>query len=207
MRRIVLVMAAMALALLLASGVAWAVTKVGGPGPDVLRGTNNRDTLEGRGGTDVLTGLGARDLMAGGTGEDTLEGGRGNDSMLGGPAPPCPRCPLEQERPGASDTVKGGGGDDDVDGAAGADALYGGGGDDLVTDGENRRGAPDTLDGGPGNDLFGPRNEPGGSDVVFCGSGRDWVFADRRDVISEDCERVRYRFPTDAEFGRWLDSR
>ena len=33
MRRVVLAMAAMALALLLASGVAWAVTKVGGPGP------------------------------------------------------------------------------------------------------------------------------------------------------------------------------
>jgi hypothetical protein len=46
---VALVLAAMALALLLASGVAWAVTKVGGPGPDTLMGTKGSDTLAGRG--------------------------------------------------------------------------------------------------------------------------------------------------------------
>jgi hypothetical protein len=49
MRRVALVLAAMALALLLASGVALAVTKVGGPGPDTLMGTKGSDTLAGRG--------------------------------------------------------------------------------------------------------------------------------------------------------------
>jgi hypothetical protein len=49
MRRAVLVVAAMALALLLASGVAWAVNKVGTDGPDILRGTNRADNLLGEG--------------------------------------------------------------------------------------------------------------------------------------------------------------
>ena len=207
MRRVILVLAAMAATVVVASGVAWAVTKVGGPGPDVLRGTNQHDTLEGGGGPDSLFGLGARDFMAGGTGEDNLEGGTGNDVVLGGPPPPGPNQPPEQERPGASDVVKGGPGDDDVDGAAGADALYGGDGEDLITDGENRGGAPDALYGEDGDDLLGPRNVPAGRDVVDCGPGRDWVFADRADVISDDCERVRYRFPTNAEFEEWFGSR
>ena len=43
MRRVALAVAAMALALLLASGVAWAVNKVGTNGPDTLRGTNRAD--------------------------------------------------------------------------------------------------------------------------------------------------------------------
>ena len=50
MRRVAIVVAAMALALLLASGVAWAVNKVGTNGPDTLRGTNGVDNLLGEGG-------------------------------------------------------------------------------------------------------------------------------------------------------------
>ncbi len=38
MRRLVLLLAAMALALLLASGMAWALNEVGTDGPDTLRG-------------------------------------------------------------------------------------------------------------------------------------------------------------------------
>jgi hypothetical protein len=51
MRRVVLVLAAMALAMLLASGVAWAVTKIGTNGPDTLRGTTKSDNLVGRAAT------------------------------------------------------------------------------------------------------------------------------------------------------------
>ena len=54
MRRVVLTLAAMALALLLASGVAWAVNKVGTDGPDTLRGTHGDDNLLGKGGSDEL---------------------------------------------------------------------------------------------------------------------------------------------------------
>jgi hypothetical protein len=44
MRRAVLVLAGMALALLLASGVALALNKVGTNGPDTLKGTNGTTT-------------------------------------------------------------------------------------------------------------------------------------------------------------------
>ncbi len=46
MRRVVLVVAGMALALVLASGVALALNKVGTDGPDTLRGTNQGDNLQ-----------------------------------------------------------------------------------------------------------------------------------------------------------------
>jgi len=47
MRRLVLLLTAMALTLVLASGVALAVNKVGTNGPDTLRGTNGADNLKG----------------------------------------------------------------------------------------------------------------------------------------------------------------
>src|SRR5918997_3338658 len=99
MRRVVLVLGAMALALLLASGVAWAVNKIGTDGPDTLRGTNRADNLSGKAGNDVLYGLGGRDNLRGGSGKDlvfggsqrrlsggdkNLVGGRGHDVVLGG---------------------------------------------------------------------------------------------------------------------------
>ena len=49
MRRTLLLLTTMVVALLLASGVALAVNKVGTNGPDTLRGTNGDDNLLGRG--------------------------------------------------------------------------------------------------------------------------------------------------------------
>ena len=69
-RRVVLVLAATALTLLLASGVAWALNKVGTDGPDTLRGTNGADNLSGEGGQDDLFGLGGSDNLVGGPGKD-----------------------------------------------------------------------------------------------------------------------------------------
>ena len=197
-----MLLAATIATLVVTSGVALAVTKIGGPGSDVLRGTNAPDTLDGKGGSDTLVGFAARDCLGGGDGPDAVEGGPGNDIAIGGPAPLGANCnpPLEQERPGASDSVSGGPGDDIVDGAAGADSLFGGDGDDIVADGENRGGAKDALSGGAGDDIMFPRNVPAGTDVVTCGSGRDTVFADRADVISGDCERVFFRNPRPSDF-------
>jgi len=56
-RRLVLLLAVMALAMLMASGVALAVNEVGTDGPDTLRGTNGDDNLVGRGGNDRLLSL------------------------------------------------------------------------------------------------------------------------------------------------------
>ena len=47
MRRAILLVATVALTLLVASGVALAVNKVGTNGPDTLRGTNGADNLKG----------------------------------------------------------------------------------------------------------------------------------------------------------------
>jgi hypothetical protein len=54
MRRIILLVASLALTLLVASGVALAVNKVGTNGPDHLNGTNGDDNLVGLGGDDEL---------------------------------------------------------------------------------------------------------------------------------------------------------
>jgi Ca2+-binding RTX toxin-like protein len=75
MRRILVLLAAMALTLAVASGVALAVNEIGTNGPDTLRGTNG-DDLSGSGANDVLWGGGGRDNLLGGTG--------GNDIVLSG---------------------------------------------------------------------------------------------------------------------------
>src|ERR687896_1660683 len=76
MRRTILLVATMALTLLVASGMALAVTKIGGPGPDTLRGTNGADNLLGNGGNDVLYALGGRDTLLGGGGKGLVLGGK-----------------------------------------------------------------------------------------------------------------------------------
>ena len=81
MRRVTLMLTAMALALLLASGVALAVTKIGTNGPDTLRGTNGNDRLEGRGGDDKLKGGKGDDKIFPGTGDDKVRAGPGDDRI------------------------------------------------------------------------------------------------------------------------------
>jgi hypothetical protein len=73
MRRVVCVLAAMALALLLASGVALALTKIGTNGPDTLKGTNGNDNLLGKGANDRLFTLNGRDTLLGGPGKDWVD--------------------------------------------------------------------------------------------------------------------------------------
>ena len=75
MRRTIVLVATMALTLLVASGVALAVTKIGTNGPDTLRGTNGADNLIGKGGNDKLYALRGRDNLLGGPGKDLVFGG------------------------------------------------------------------------------------------------------------------------------------
>jgi Ca2+-binding RTX toxin-like protein len=60
-----------------------AATKVGGPGHDVLRGTNQRDVIKGRKGNDTIIGKRRGDVLCGGMGNDNLYGGRGADYLEG----------------------------------------------------------------------------------------------------------------------------
>jgi len=90
MRRTILLVAAMALTLLVASGVALAVNKIGTDGPDTLRGTNKADNLIGLGGNDRIFGLAGKDNMLGGPGKDLVVGGTlarsfgGDKNVVGG---------------------------------------------------------------------------------------------------------------------------
>jgi hypothetical protein len=175
MRRIALVVAAIALALLLASGVAWAVNEIGTDGPDTLRGTNRDDNLVGLRGNDRIFSLAGQDNLLGGSGSDFMLGGTrrlasgGDKNMVGGPG---------------NDAVVGGLGSDNVVGQEGNDFLVGGPG--L----EPREAWNDKLSGGAGNDVFDALNKPAAKDVVSCGDGLDRVFADSKDVLASDCEKV-----------------
>lgn len=55
----------------------------GGPGDDLLIGSNRWDRLQGGPGDDVLLGLEGRDWMRGGSGNDILMGGLGIDDLNG----------------------------------------------------------------------------------------------------------------------------
>jgi Ca2+-binding RTX toxin-like protein len=165
----------MLVALLLASGVALAVTKVGTNGPDTLRGTNGDDNLLGRGGNDKLFSLNGRDNLLGGPGKDYVvsgnerRSGSGDKNLLGGP------------------------GNDIVLGAWGSDKVVGGEGNDLLADGRPRGVALDIVSGEAGTDVIfvaSLRLKASAEDIVTCSSGFDRVLADTKDVVAPDCEEV-----------------
>jgi Ca2+-binding RTX toxin-like protein len=165
MRRTVVLLATMVLTLLVASGVAWAVNKVGTNGHDFLRGTNGSDNLVGRGGIDWIEGRG---------GNDVISGGPGNDHEL---------------RAGTMSAPIG-----SLNGGSGADVILGGPGHDLLSDGPwPGDSAVDVLEGGDGNDYLAAANRPAARDIVSCGAGKDTADVDRKDIVSDDCERERIR--------------
>jgi RTX calcium-binding nonapeptide repeat (4 copies) len=174
MRRTILLLAAMVLTVLVASGVALAVTKIGTDGPDTLRGTNGDDNLIGKGGDDVLHSLNGRDTLLGGSGKDCLlcravpefRFFAGDKNLLGGPG---------------NDLIWAGKGSDDVVGAEGNDWLI---------DAGFREFSRDTFSGGPGNDAIDVIHYRSARDRVVCGGGFDWVAADSKDVVAPDCEKI-----------------
>src|SRR5215204_4653901 len=173
MRRTMLLVATMALTLLVASGVALAVNKIGTNGPDTLRGTNGADNLLGKGGNDKLYAL---------RGRDNLLGGPGKDIVIGGTA----RRPL-----GGDKNLQGGPGNDVVFGGRGSDNVLGDTGNDFLIDGPTREFSVDKVSGGDGNDVVLVDNAPAAKDIATCGGGFDRVMVDRKDVVAPDCERVR----------------
>jgi Ca2+-binding RTX toxin-like protein len=174
MRRTILLLATMALTLLVASGVALAVTRIGTNGPDTLRGTNRADNLLGNGGNDILLGLAGNDQLLGGPGKDIVNGGN-----------------LARPFKGDKNLV-GGEGNDAVQGGLTSDNLLAQEGNDYMVGGEffDQPPAKDTLSGGDGTDVVVVINDPAGKDVVVCGRGLDRVWADRDDQIAPDCEKV-----------------
>jgi Ca2+-binding RTX toxin-like protein len=182
MRRVVLVLAAMSLALLLASGVALAVNKVGTNGPDTLRGTNEADNLLGRGANDILLAL---------AGDDNLLGERGKDIVFGG---------NERRLSRGNKTMVGGSGNDWVIGGRGSDNVLGEEGNDFVADGPDREFATDIVSAGEDNDVVAAVNRPAFKDIVTCGGGFDRALVDRKDVLAADCEKVVFGLGSEDEF-------
>jgi Ca2+-binding RTX toxin-like protein len=182
MRRVALVLAAMTLALLLASGVALAVNKVGTNGPDTLRGTNKADNLLGRGANDILIAL---------AGDDNLQGERGKDIVFGG---------NERRLSGGDKNLVGGSGNDSVIGGLGSDNVLGEEGNDAVVDGPDREFATDNVYAGDGNDVVAAVNRPAFEDIVSCGNGFDRAIVDRKDVLAADCEKVFFGLGSENEF-------
>jgi Ca2+-binding RTX toxin-like protein len=133
-RRITLLMVAMALAFTLAAGVALAqtvgdqggqgVTKtcnthcVGTQYPDTLKGTNNNNFIKGYG-TQESPNWG--DLIQGHGGNDSLHGDKGGDRVEGG---------------NGADTVNGDAGNDALIGGTGNDHINAGSGSDSITAGD-----------------------------------------------------------------------
>ena len=115
MRRIVLVLATMALAILVAGGVALAANIKGDGSDNVLTGTELRDTINPFGGNDTVYALGGNDdvrhsfgadTIYGGAGNDTLRGGRGTDTIYGGPGRDLIDCAyLETHADDVADTA------------------------------------------------------------------------------------------------------
>ena len=173
MRRTVLLLTVMAACLVMASGVALAVNRVGTDGPDVLRGTDGKDNLIGLGGQDDLIGK---------DGSDNLVGGPGRDNVIGG----------NERGPGGGDkNLDGGPGNDFVGSGKGSDNMVGGDGNDFLFECCLREDSRDNVAGGDGNDAIDVSHRPAFKDVVVCGDGFDRVLADRKDAVARDCERVK----------------
>jgi Ca2+-binding RTX toxin-like protein len=178
MRRFIVLLTKMAVTLVVTSGVALAVTKIGTNGPDTLRGTNRADNLLGRDGNDILYGLAGKDNMLGGSGKDAILGGN-------------KRTPLKGEK-----NVVGGTGNDLILGGQNSDNLVGGDGNDYFYDGGVEGGpvAHDKVLGGDGNDVIIIFNDSSAEDIAVCGDGIDRVLSDNlrlgEDTVAPDCEKV-----------------
>jgi Ca2+-binding RTX toxin-like protein len=209
MRRTIVLFTTMTLTLLVASGVALAVTKIGTDGPDTLRGTNGDDNLLGQGANDVLYALGGKDnllgaegkdwlltgerralggnkVSAGGPGNDGVTGGLGTDTVLGGSG-----NDFVFGDKGSDRAVAGGEGRDLIDPFTGSDRMLGQGGGDWIFDGPiDEASKNDVISGGEGDDILFGDHVPAVKDIVSCGGGFDRAVTDTKDVVSDDCEKV-----------------
>ena len=178
MRRVILLLTVMAATLVVSSGLALAVNKIGTDGSDTLIGTNGPDNLLGLGGND--------DIIAR-AGDDNLQGGPGRDNVLGG-------SEFLAYAFGGDKNLVGGPGNDLVSGGSGSDNIVGEEGNDFLVDSVFREPSKDKLTAGDGNDVIDVLNDPAAKDLVACGDGLDRVLADSKDVIAPDCERVLVGF-------------
>ncbi len=176
----------------------------GRSGDDAVSGNSGDDRVDGGSGKDTVYGRRDHDHVRGGSGEDVVRGGFGEDRVLGGGGADALSGNLGDDRVSAGagdDRVFGRSGDDGASGNAGNDRVSAGTGNDRAygrsgDDGVSGNAGDDRVDGGTGRDrLFGRGGDDlidardTERDVVYCGTGRDTVRADRGDLL-RGCERV-----------------
>jgi Ca2+-binding RTX toxin-like protein len=190
MRKTILVLASMALAMVVLGGVAFAATIqcpngatkdgyrlcFGTKSADTMNGTPSRDAMQGKGGGDTMRGYGDRDRLKGLNGSDTLYGGdEGDRIMIGGLG---------------SDTLYGGPGNDG--GMPGVGCVYW-----YCSRPAELDSSSDYIHGGPGMDRLIFNWSKGGVDYYYGEDGNDditvnqsgWVFGPNGPVTKEvvDC--------------------
>jgi Ca2+-binding RTX toxin-like protein len=162
-RRALLLMATMAAALLVASGVAIAERVICDSTPPCY-GTPEDDVIDGD--------LGPETIYAYGGDDEVYADGVKNNPISGG----------------GNDTVYGSSGNDDLSGEGGSDKVYGGGGRDLISASYNdTTGSTDHSYGGGGNDTIDTVDDK--VDIIDCGKGtRDFVQYDADLDTVKGCE-------------------
>jgi Ca2+-binding RTX toxin-like protein len=173
MKRILVAMALMAASLVVAAGVAWALTvncQVGG------------GTCEGTDEPDELIGTNTPDFMNAKQDDDRLLGRGGRDDMFGDDLGP------EDTRTDGDDEVFGNDGNDAMNGFGGSDLLRGGGNADSIDATEaSENPGKDTVWGDGGRDFI--LANDGVKDTIDCGEDEDTVlFDEKRDVVADNCE-------------------
>jgi hypothetical protein len=134
---------------------------VGGPGDDLIAGGPSEDAIDGGPGQDVIAGGPGADVLHGGSGEDLVTYTDG----IGADGTLLPRRSAVRAEIGRLD--------------------WSGSGDERDTIEDD----VEQLQGGGGADRLSLRD--GRATQVACGSGRDSVVADPRDVLEIDCESAR----------------
>jgi Ca2+-binding RTX toxin-like protein len=191
MKRILVLLATMAFAVLGIGGVAYALTvQCDGTGDQNLNtgecgGTEDPDRITGTSGTDFISALGGKDRVSGLAGNDFIDGYGGNDVIYGGPDGDgntgdtiSPFSDLNLEGAEDSDVVYGGDGDDFIDAAA-----------NDVPD-ESLASPVDRSIGGDGNDRI--YTADGNVDKINCGKGGgDLVVMDELDTAQRNCESLQ----------------
>ncbi len=180
MRRLTLLFATMAMALVLSAGVAFALTVDCTAGRGCV-GTDEPDTLNGSVSHDDMDGRQAGDELFGNDGHDWMQG----DAY----------APTDSSTDG-DDRIFGGAGYDGMVGYGGSDFLSGGGASDFIEAIENSNNpGEDTVNGGGGNDFIDAID--GTKDTINCGKGaKDRVFYDKSiDTVASNCEVKRTKYP------------
>jgi Ca2+-binding RTX toxin-like protein len=182
--------------------------KQGGPGVDILVGTNYADLILGDAGNDILKGFGGDDVITGGLGADTMIGGDGSDTYY---VDNVDDNIIEGEAAG-TDTVYASvdyvlsagverlyltGNAHEGTGNAGANEIWGNGNDNVLVglDGS------DILNGGAGHDTL-----AGGdmNDILLGGDGDDMMNGGASvDVLTGEMGRDVLTGGTGLDFFVW----